>query len=330
MKTVSNASARVAPPNRWQLTFWFQLATWGLLAATLAGGLGSFFFLFELCSHFAVQYAVIAALLLIGWLYSRSWLLAVISALSLLINGLPIRPWLAHDEHPFTNQYDARVLHANVLFTGTDYARIVQLVRAHKPDLFVLQEMTPESIRGVAALRQTFPYQYHIWSKGPCFILVGSRNPIQVDMGLDSTLHVISLKTTVRGREMALLTVHPQIPLLPSWFTKRNKQLAFVAKQARRERLPTVLIGDFNISVFSPVYNTIFYAPFEAHLTACRRGFGLQPTWPRYLPPMFIPIDHAFVNSGFRPVNFQTFDQPGSDHKAVVVDLAFARSLTRP
>ena len=92
-----------------------------------------------------------------------------------------------------------------------------------------------------------------------------------------------------------------------------------------------MLIGDFNISVFSPLYDDIF-RPFNpagngkpTQILRPARRFLTQPTWPIFFPSLMIPIDHAFVNGGFRPVRFQTLDHPGSDHRAVVVDLRFSR-----
>ncbi|MBC8153012.1 MAG: endonuclease/exonuclease/phosphatase family protein [Bacteroidetes bacterium] len=330
MNNQPNLNARAPSPTRRRWLFWLRLLTGGLLTATLVGYLGNVFFLFELFSHFAVQYAVLAALLLVGGLYLRSGWLITMSSLSLLLNGLIVSPWLTVAESGSARQRDLRVLHANVLYDDTDTASIMRLVRSQAPDIFVLQEMTFGSIQGVSALKTTYPYQYHIWSKGPCRILVGSRTPIRPDSALARPTRVVSLKTTVRGRELVLLSVHPQTPTLPSMFADRNQQLAFVADNARRQRLPTLLVGDLNISVFSPVYRRIFQPFFvSSRLTACRRGFGLQPTWPRFLPPMFIPIDHAFVNEGFRTVDFRTIDQPGSDHKAVVVDVSFADAPVR-
>lgn len=329
VKNNPDPDARVKPPIRRRLLFWGRLLAWGLLGGTLAGRLGNFFFLFELCSHFAVQYAVLAASLLVLWLVSGSGgrLLAGVSASTLLINSALIIPWLMAPNPTAGGPRAIRLLHANVLYTETNYADIINLVRVQAPDIFVLQEMTPESIRGVSALTSTFPYQYHIWSKGPCSILVGSQTPIRVDSALAYPERVVSLITRVRGREIALLSIHPQIPLLPSMFADRNQQLTFVANRVARHRLPAVMLGDFNVSLFSPVYHRVFERP---GLNACRRGFGLQPTWPRFLPPMYIPIDHAFVNSGFRTVDFRTLDQEESDHKAVVVDLAFVSPARQP
>lgn len=307
--------------RRFDVNRWLRWATWALVAASLMGRLGEYLFIFELFSHFAVQYCVVAALLATYWLFSGSWLVRI-SVGCLILNGFLVNPWLLADPPAVVeSSRDLRVLHANVLYTNTDMQRTIRLIRENQPDLFVLQEMTPPTIRALAPLRDTYPFQYEIWSKGPCHILVGSRTPFSVDKQSVQTQQVIHLHTTVRGRDMALITVHPRTPVLPSWFRERNQQLAFVADQIRRERRPTLLIGDFNISVFSPVYKRIFDNP---DMAACRKGFGIGPTWPRFLPPAMIPIDQAFVNEGFRTVRFQPIEQPGSDHKAVVVDLQWA------
>lgn len=329
VKNKPDINARINRPTHRRLLLLGRLLTWGVLAATLAGRLGNSFFFFELCSHFAVQYVVLATALLGFWLTSGSGfrLLAGVSALPLLINGSLITPWLIAQKPTAGGPHDIRLLHANVLYTEPNYATIVSLVRAQAPDIVVLQEMTPASIRGVSALTSTFPYQYSIWSKGPCHILVGSQTPIKVDSALAYPERIVSLTTTVHGRKIALLTVHPHTPIIPSWFADRNQQLAAVADSVRQQRRPAVMLGDFNISVFSPVYQRLFDG---SGLTACRRGFGLQPTWPRFLPPLFIPIDHAFINAGFRTVNFQTLNQGDSDHKAVVVDLSFADAAKEP
>ncbi|CCH53256.1 endonuclease/exonuclease/phosphatase [Fibrisoma limi BUZ 3] len=309
---------------RFDLNRWLRWATWALVAATLVGRLGEYYFVFELVSHFVVLYCVVAVFLSAYWLFTGSRLVRITTG-CLLLNSFLAAPWLVADP-PAAAQHDFRVLHANVLYTDTDMQRTIRLIGEQQPDLFVLQEMTPATIRALVPLRSTYPFQYEIWSKGPCHILVGSRTPFSVDKQAVKTQQVIHLTTTINGREMALVTVHPRTPVLPSWFAERNRQLAYVADLTRREPRPTLLIGDFNISVFSPVYHRIFEEEpvSQPALAACRKGFGISPTWPRFFPPGMIPIDHAFVNGGLRTVRFQPLEQPGSDHKAVVVDLKWA------
>lgn len=291
---------------------------------------GNSFFLFELFTHFPLQLAVVSGMAAGYWAGRKRPLLCLLGLGSLASHALavyfaiyqPVEPSVPKD-HPA----DLRVYHANVLYTRDDYRPIIDTIRHLKPDFFVLQEMTPEGVRAVSALRREYPYQDSVWAKGPCYILVGSRTPFTVDSAARRNYRAIALTSTVRGRVVSLVTVHPRTPLLPSWFRERNRQLQFVGEWIRRSKLPTVLIGDFNISPFSPVFDRTLGN--SSRLRACRRGFGYTPTWPRFLPLLFIPIDHAFTNFDFRTSNFRPLTTPGSDHRAVCVDLVYRQnSLT--
>lgn len=318
-----------------------------LLAYLFSILLGNSVFFFELFSHFQVQFLVGSVILVVY--FSVTTLLIQQGKLALPVSFLIGRLYMPRATAVLTAlmiavlsryqvyrvtelksqlaganvQSDIRVFHANVLYTRADYLAPITLIQQQKPDLYVLQEMTPASIRHVTGhLKTEFPYWFACWSKGPCWVLVGSRTSIAVDTALARQKRIIVGTTRVRGRAMSLITVHPRTPVLPSWFAERNEQLQLAADKTRDNALPTVLIGDFNISAFSPVYTRIF--EWGITLKACRKGFGWQPTWPRFFPPMMIPIDHAFVNSGFRPARFQTLDLPQSDHRAVVADVRFA------
>ncbi|MBO0934304.1 endonuclease/exonuclease/phosphatase family protein [Fibrella aquatilis] len=305
------------------LKTYLRLATVGLVLATVFGQLtGGYFFLFELLSHFSVQYAVVG-LALAGWLgWHKQWLWTALSLACVGWHMALIMPWLLA-EKPISSgqQSQLRILHANVLFTRRDLSETIRFVQEQQADVLVLQEVTVGHMPQVwAALRGEYPYRDTIRSKGPCHIMVLSRTPFVADSAARA-LKVIHLTTTVRGHTFELFTVHPRTPIWYPWFRERNRQLAFVADQLTRAKHPALLTGDFNISVFSPVYRTLFNR--KAAITACRRGFGLQPTWPRFLPPAYLPIDHTFVNNGFMTAQFTALPQPGSDHKAIRVDLHF-------
>ena len=302
---------------------YLRFATTCLVLATVLGQLaGAYFFLFELLSHFSVQYAVVG-ISLGGWLaWRKQWVWAGLALACAGWHLALILPWLLAEKPAAANQKsDLRILHANVLFTRSDLSQTIRFVQQQRADVVVLQEVTVAHIPPVwAALRGEFPYRDTIRSKGPCHILVLSRTPFVADR-VARSLKVIHLTTTVRGHSFDLFTVHPRTPIWYPWFRERNNQLAFVAAGLTRSNRPAVLTGDFNISVFSPIYRSLFGE--KTALTASRWGFGLQPTWPRFLPPAYLPIDHTFVNSGFVTNRFTTLNQPGSDHKAVLVDLRF-------
>ncbi len=305
------------------LATYLRYATACLALATILGQLaGAHFFFFELLSHFSVQYAVVGVGLTCWLVWRKQWGWAVMALACVGWHLALILPWLLAEKPALANQKsDLRVLHANVLFTRTDLSKTILFVQQQRADVVVLQEVTVDHIPPVwAALRGEFPYRDTIRSKGPCHMLVLSRTSFVADSAA-RLLKVIHLSTTVRSHSFDLFTVHPRTPVWYPWFRERNKQLAFVAAGLIRTKGPAVLTGDFNITLFSPIYRSLFDE--KTAITACRRGFGLQPTWPRFLPPAYLPIDHAFVNSGFVTTQFTTLAQPGSDHKAVLVDLQF-------
>lgn len=294
-----------------------------LVLATALGRLGRSFFLFELLSHFAAQYAVLSGGLLIYWLFRRRWLPAVAALTGLVWNGLMVLPWLTADPPPGPSTADLRVLHTNVLYTRPDVGRIRQLIARENPDLFVLQELTQDMHLRLTDLRAEYPHQIFIWAKGPCYMLVGSRTPFTADSTPVRQARTIHLRTTVRGQALSFVTLHPRTPVFPAWFRQRNQRLTYAADLVRRQTEPTLWIGDFNVSPFSPVYDDLIK---RSGTQACREGFGLAATWIRWCPPLMIPIDHALINDGFRTVNFRTAYMPESDHKALIVDLAFRKT----
>jgi endonuclease/exonuclease/phosphatase (EEP) superfamily protein YafD len=342
----SSTPSKRWPPLRPEHTgHWLNLLSIAVIATWLLGWLLGRFYFFELFTHFQLQYYALSILLVVAGLASRLLLgkqgRATLTVVPVLVFGLTAifsdTSWLPGEDPAAesTLTRDVRVLQANVLYSRSDYAPTFNLIRSQRPDLYVLQEMTPASIRLVTSqLSHEFPYWFACWSKGPCWVLVGSRTPIMVNKPLAETKRIIALTTQVRGRAMGLVTVHPRTPVLPSWFRERNDQLTYAAEKTRTQPLPTVLLGDFNISIFSPVYKVIFRsAPPVAGATPTVRQAPLrparqsltQPTWPRFIPPMMIPIDHIFTNQGFRPFHFRTLDHPGSDHRAIVADLSFSR-----
>ncbi|WP_345269027.1 endonuclease/exonuclease/phosphatase family protein [Nibrella viscosa] len=312
-------SARRRPAYK-SVFFWAKAATLALLAVSLLALLGRWFFLFELFSHFVVQYLLVSAVLVLYWLIRPHYL--VLPAIGCFLwHGVQVYPWVSGRQPAAAAPADVRVLHANVLFSRHNYQPIRQLIERENPDVFVLQEMTPAGIQAMQSLATRYPYRVSIWSKGPCYLLVGSKTPFVADQASARQQRVIHIQTRVKGQPVSLITVHPRTPVIPSWFRERNRQLAYVSQLARQQTKPTVLLGDFNVTMWSPVYKDYLDMP---ELTACRQGFGRQPTWPAFFPPAYLPLDHAFVNSGFQTTRFRTLAVPESDHKALVADLRFA------
>lgn len=317
-------SEKTVPPrtqNRWlRLQLGVRLVTYSLLLATAAGQLLGRWYPFELLSHFPVVYAA-AALMLTGyWIWQRQRFFYLTLGL-LAWNGALVAPWLL-DPKPPTAPANLRVLHANVLFENENYEPILAMIAREQPDLCVIAEATPALYERVRRALPQYPYRSFSHAKRYCWNLVLSRTPFVRDSVALRDYRTVALRTRIRGREVGLVTVHPRTPILPSWFAWRNAQLGFAFSYARRQAIPTLLVGDFNVSPWSPVYRKLTE---KKGLTACRRGFGLKPTWISPLPFVQLPIDHVFVNDGLRPVSFHTLPAGDSDHRPVVVEVGFGQ-----
>jgi endonuclease/exonuclease/phosphatase (EEP) superfamily protein YafD len=110
---------------------------------------------------------------------------------------------------------------------------------------------------------------------------------------------------------------------------RRPSQLRNLLAELERPSPPAgrVLIGDFNATPLWPVYRRVAARMEDAARTVARR----ERRWPRRtwgLNPggrALLRIDHAFVE-GVVPERFQVVPVSGSDHRAVVLDVAVGRS----
>ncbi len=243
----------------------------------------------------------------------------VIALFSVILNAWLVIPWLQTEKSSGTA--DIRVMHTNVLFTNENYGAIVEGIRKEKADIVLIAEATPIIFQHFRkSLGAEYPYQYMVYTKSHCYNVIGSRFPIEVDHAAVTANRMMHVYANVKGRKVALVSVHPKTPLSPTWFTLRNERITKAFELTAQEKVPAILAGDFNISVFSPIYESLVN---KTGLHAARKGIGIFPTYRNGYGPLMIPIDHLFTNDGFKTVGFHTADIEDSDHKAIVVDLQF-------
>jgi endonuclease/exonuclease/phosphatase (EEP) superfamily protein YafD len=107
--------------------------------------------------------------------------------------------------------------------------------------------------------------------------------------------------------------------MAPGSANRRNEQLEALARHARATTsLPLVVVGDLNVSPFSPQFRHLLE---EGRLRSAADGFGWQPTWPSFLLPAGIQIDHALVSPAVTVKAFSRGPFDGSDHRPIVVDV---------
>jgi endonuclease/exonuclease/phosphatase family metal-dependent hydrolase len=128
------------------------------------------------------------------------------------------------------------------------------------------------------------------------------------------------LLTFARGNTtLTVLGTHLNWPLGRRVSEARNAQLAAIAELARRHPDPLVVLGDLNITPFSPHFSRTLR---DGGLKLCAPGAGLAPTWPARVVPLYIAIDHCLASAGVQAWNFRTGDYLGSDHYPISVEVA--------
>jgi endonuclease/exonuclease/phosphatase (EEP) superfamily protein YafD len=293
--------------------------------------------LLELSSHFRVQYfigALIASIVLVILWRTRyvKGKVPVLAALLVVgVNGIEVIPWyLPHSQlltGNATNQI--RVLCFNINTQNNQYNEIINTVRENRPDVAVFIEVT--SVAGQTlktGLKQILPYSFRSPGGG---IAMLSRLPISDARGDNFNgkgNHNLIATLEVNKQPIKIIGIHPLVPVKLRNFHQRNLQLAALSDYIQGVNQPLIVVGDFNITPWSPYYRR-FINRTALHNT--RFGFGILPSWPRQathvhlpswiIPLMNIPIDHCLVSKHFRVARTYIGANANSDHASLITDL---------
>lgn len=296
--------------------------------ASLAGYLGRFHQLLELTAHFKLQYLCLSCLTFVYFrAVHRKKVWWIVSLFCILINLIEIAPWYIpqgiaaqSSEQPF------RVLLSNVYYPSKDYTKVISLVREEKPDVAIFIEVSKIWSKELETLQDILPYsldtnQFGVTGGVAMYSKLPLENPsVRFFAKKRGSL---SADVTLQGRTLSLIATHPSIPTQRSSFVARNKQLSNLTHYVAQIENPVVVIGDLNITMWSPFYKSMVT---EAELRNARSGFGVLPTWPTFFPPLSIPLDHCLVSPDIQVLEMRTGRDVGSDHLPIIVDLLIPKN----
>jgi endonuclease/exonuclease/phosphatase (EEP) superfamily protein YafD len=276
----------------------------------------------ELFSHFRLQYFVSSILLLLFFSLFRKRNFAALALLLSVLNGWAILPWYLSGDTRGYGDDTIKVLHANLLASNHDANRFLALVVEEDPDIVVVQEMTPRWLASLEPLTSNFAYSAAEPEVSPFGIGLFSKTPIDnVQIVNMPPVGAAEIRASVLFGQQSIniVTSHTMPPLGEESFNARNEHIAATVAALPVDGSPTILIGDLNISMWAAHYRRFEDA---TGLRNTRRGFGILPTWPLFLPFAMIPIDHCLVSEEFVVVDMRTGPNIGSDHYPIIVTLA--------
>lgn len=214
-----------------------------------------------------------------------------------------------------------RVMTSNIEF-GRATGGLVDAVRRLKPDVVFVQECEYTcDARLRRELTSDYPHRRAVAGGGSEGSVILSRFPLEGTGGVPgSSLGMPGAVADVDGHTVRLQLAHP-MPPLPGRVDVWERELALLRDVVTTgPEAPLVLAGDFNASQDHAAFRRLL----DSGLSDAARlgGAPRTPTWPSRTAPGFgVQIDHVLLSPQFTADRPRFLDLPGTDHRALVVDL---------
>ncbi len=296
-------------------------ATFLVCLAALGGYWGRVWWRLEQLSHFRVQYFFLLLVSTVVFLVGRRFRSAALAGSFAAANLALIAPLYFGSPPADGAQRTLRAVSFNLFTPNTHREKTLQFIREKKPDIAVFMEENSAWAEALARLASDYPYA-HIVPRGDNFgIGLYSRIPFEgvqtVELG-EAQVPSIVARIRFDGQPLVIIATHPLPPADATYARLRNEQLLAVADLAQEQAVPVIVLGDLNITSWSPYFDELLK---RGGLADSRRGFGVQATWSPFFGPLRIPIDHCLVSSQIKVVNRRVGPDLHSDHLPIIVDM---------
>jgi len=304
---------------------------------TIFGFLGQLWWVFDLASHFRLQYFIVLGVLVLFFVKAKKWKLTGLGLFFGVANFILISPYIGTKiSVPEEGQSKIRILSMNLNHNSSSYKKAKLLIRETQPSVLILQELSsswenglgealaqfPYSVKFSTLYSMDFPLPNFLIPKEKLFIGLYSHLPferIMIDRPDDFPISYIRGSFKFKEKVFTLFGVHLTSPVGKYRTDLRNKQLASLAEEIQKNNQPTVVVGDFNIAPWSPYFEEFIQ---KTQLRDTRKGVGVYPTWPAQFPPLAIPIDHGLISNGIKVGSFSLGNSFGSDHLPIILDFS--------
>lgn len=291
------------------------------LSCTWLGSLGRYGWVFDLLSHFRLQYVIVCALVVIYALIRRRTCLLLISLISVLWNAQIIEAFHQTSEAADTTPGKAlRVMTFNVLTENKNQTAAITHVMQTDADIVCLLEVDDSWRASLEPLRIKYPHHLEELSDVNFGIACYTRLPMKSSEVRRFTvwwLPTLVLNLDHLGRPLTFIGTHPIAPMSAQRAHEWQAQLSGIATLVAGLTGEVIVAGDLNAT------------PWCEGMRLLRENSGLDfrsvdpvwpPTWGLNLP-MMIPIDHVLTKRGLTIQKRTLGPEAGSDHRSVTVEI---------
>ena len=281
---------------------------------------GSLWWPLDLLAQARVHLAAALALLCVAALALRLRLAALVAVAAL---GLSVADVLIHRGTVAALRPDGptvTIVSANVWGRNGDYERLGALVVEQDADIVLLQEAWPERVGAQGSLAR-YPYRASLPDEAGHGLMLLSRLPVTDLRTLAVSRHSrIGLVATLASDlgPLHVVVAHLTRPTTRWSFRFQRRYFEAVAALPELDRDPVVVAGDLNGT------------PWSLAMKRFVAGSGLRlapsgATWPSWLGPFGLPLDHVLTNGEACVAALGIGDDIGSDHLPVVAEIGLCQ-----
>ena len=306
----------------------------GISLVTALSWLATLHWTFELLIHFSFYFFLASAALALAALGLR---LLYAAGLSILIATASFAIVWPHMRLPPSDLNPrpvpvVRILWANLHNWKTDLEAMRRLIEKEQPDIVVFTELAATHEAVLRQLKELLPYQSPMPNGNPLGVMLLARKPpeslhIDLSVGEKEPLLVARLCPAGPGC-LTLIGLHASRPF-PYRDGARDRQLAHAGAVARRhvdkgERV--VLLGDLNVTPFSPVFGRLEAQSrlIDSGTIKAEHSRASTSTWWLGKTGIGLPIDHALISEGIGIAGRRLGPEIRSDHLPLILDLRIA------
>ncbi len=286
------------------------------------------------------RYVYLPAYACLAWAaWNRRWWLVLANVAIVGLHVAWIEPDFVRDRRfdsvasdslaaPVRSAQTVRIFFANVNGFNTERESLLQEIKHADPDVIVLVEFSSpwSSAFRHSQIISAYPYGNGLRQSNIAAVNVFSRLPLKSERqewvagrGIDT------IEIPIGAQSLHIIGLHAPRPMKNrgddyQGFWSRTIPMLLTAKG------PLVVVGDFNATQYSRVYQRLTAGRLRsAHQD---RGRGYATSWPNgqfWLPP--IRIDQALLSPELECLGIAEGEGRGSDHKPLIVDVQLRANL---
>ena len=239
--------------SRWLVT----AATFGALVS-FGALFSAHHLIFDLISHFRVQYIVLLIPAYILAMMTRRTAAVLVMSLALALHGYVVtmsilpRSGLGSD-----NEHSAlTVLSSNLLRSNSNSGPVIELIQSTSPDVIAFQEYTNEWDTQLSSSLNDYPYKAAFPRSGSFGIALYSKYPFTGNSDKQVTVNsnpYAKAQILIDDKKIELFAVHPVPPINTGAYENRNAVLRAIANETK-DVDHAIVMGDFNATPWTAHY----------------------------------------------------------------------------